>query len=262
MDYTTYSDEYVTYTSHKSKPQYDMGKAFLGLLSRVYKVFSRFSQKDDSFQSAVVGYTAQKKAFRMRKVAKLLFVIGVVFLAVYYLPVGFDKIFPGRANEQVASAFDESEITSKGYQPEYQPEYDESLPVENTLIIDSVGIDTPIYAASLDSYENALKKGVWRVGNFGTPHDRELPTILAAHRYGYLKWSVSYRLKNSFYNLPKTKIGDRVDIVWWQRKYTYEIYAESTGDKIEDYSADLILYTCRDLSSDVRYFRYARLVEG
>ena len=84
---------------------------------------------------------------------------------------------------------------------------------------------------------------------------------MAAHRFGYLKWSDSYRRQNSFYNLPKLKKGDVVRIIWKQRKYVYEIYGLEEGEEILDYSADLILYTCKFLDSSVRIFRYGRLLE-
>jgi len=89
---------------------------------------------------------------------------------------------------------------------------------------------------------------------------RTKPTILAAHRFGYLAWSIPYRLKNSFYNLPKLKVGDLVEIDWGQRRYVYEVYAEGKGEEITDYTADLILYTCEAMNSSVRIFRYARLL--
>ena len=157
------------------------------------------------------------------------------------------------------SAEKSTPVVSK--ESDYQPGYDPKLPVENRLKIISAGIDTPIREATIDNSEVALKKGVWRVSDFGTPYSRERPAILAAHRYGYLAWSIPYRLKNSFYNLPKLKVGDTVEIVWRQRKYMYEVYAESKGDEITDYSASLILYTCEALNSPVRIFKYARLLE-
>lgn len=143
----------------------------------------------------------------------------------------------------------------------YQPRFDPSLPLENRIIIPSAGIETKINEMPLENYEEALKVGVWRVPDFGTPYDRKLPVILAAHRYGYLKWSIPYRLKNSFYSLPKVKVGDTVEIIWRQRKYVYEVYAEGKGEEISDYSADLILYTCESLTSPVRIFKYARLLQ-
>ncbi|HLE49636.1 MAG TPA: sortase, partial [Patescibacteria group bacterium] len=131
-----------------------------------------------------------------------------------------------------------------------------------------------------------LKTGVWRVPDFGTPEDDGpsepvergadsqigpselvergadsqigLPIILAAHRFGYVTWTNSFRTLNSFYSLPKLKVGDRVEIVWNQRKYVYEIYKEETGTAITDYTADLILYTCDLWNSPTRIFKYAR----
>ena len=97
--------------------------------------------------------------------------------------------------------------------------------------------------------------------DFGDPYNREKPTILAAHRFGYLAWSVKYRLANSFYNLPKLKVGDRIEVNWLKRKYMYEVYATGEGKEITDYTADLILYTCKFLESPIRLFAYARLVE-
>lgn len=86
------------------------------------------------------------------------------------------------------------------------------------------------------------------------------PTILAAHRFGYLEWTQEYRLKNAFYNLPKLKNGDMVEIIWDQHKYTYQVQDVVEGTEITDYTSDLILYTCKFLVSPTRIFVYARLI--
>lgn len=143
----------------------------------------------------------------------------------------------------------------------YQPRFDPKLPYGTRLTIPTIGVNTTVYEVPITNYEDALKKGVWRVSDFGTPYDRTLPTILAAHKYGYLAWSNLFRKQNSFYNLPKLAIGDTVEIVSRQRKYVYEVYAQNEGEEISDYSADLILYTCKDLNSPIRIFKYARLLE-
>jgi sortase (surface protein transpeptidase) len=143
----------------------------------------------------------------------------------------------------------------------YQPPLDPSLPKENRLRIPKIGVDTPILEESQENFEDALKRGVWRAPDFGTPYERRYPTILVAHRYGYLSWSDAYRRKNSFFSLPKLSPGDRVEIIWQQRKYTYEIYGGYESELVTDYTADLILYTCRFLESSVRIFRYAKLVK-
>ena len=137
------------------------------------------------------------------------------------------------------------------------PPKDDTLPAKNYLIIPSIGVNGQIHEGS--DWENILRQGVWRVPDFPTP-DTGKPVILAAHRWGYLDWSNQFRRWNSFYNLPKTKVGDKIEIVWQQRKYEYEIIAAETGDKITDYSADLILYTCQLWNSPVRVLRYAKRI--
>ena len=146
-------------------------------------------------------------------------------------------------------------------QDNWQPPLDTNLPVENMLLIPTIGVESQIHVSSYEDYEEVLKNGVWRAPDFGTPDKREKPTILVAHRYGYLRWTNMFRRKNSFYNLTKLKKGDMIEIIWRQRKYVYAVYDESEGEKIEDYNADLILYTCRDLTSSIRIFKYAKLLQ-
>lgn len=143
----------------------------------------------------------------------------------------------------------------------YIPRRDPTLPEENMVLIPTAGIETEINEAVIYNFEEALKKGVWRVSDFGEPDSQGIPTILVAHRFGYLDWGIPYRLKNSFYNLPKTKNGDVVEIIWMQRKYTYIIYEEHEGEDITDYTADLVLYTCKSLNSPQKVFRYAKLLK-
>jgi len=134
------------------------------------------------------------------------------------------------------------------------------LPTENSLEIPKIKVSTVIQEGN--DWEKALEAGVWRVPEFGEPVERKLPIIMAAHRYGYLKWSNTYRRENSFYNLPKVENGDQIEIIWNQRKYVFEVYEGYTDTKIRDYSADLILYTCELLNSDRRIVRLARLIEA
>ncbi|OGV96998.1 hypothetical protein A2W24_02645 [Microgenomates group bacterium RBG_16_45_19] len=143
----------------------------------------------------------------------------------------------------------------------YQPEVNSSSPKENRLEIASLGVATPLIEQPSDQYEAALRQGVWRVPDMGDPYNRGKPTILTAHRFGYLAWSNQYRRENSFFNLPKLKVGDRLEVIWNQRRYGYKVYGEGEGEEITDYQADLILYTCKFLESPVRIFKYARLVE-
>jgi len=179
--------------------------------------------------------------------------------AVWYV---VDSAFLGDRTPQVlaetASIYD---VGEKKVKSSYQPEVDPNLPLENKVVIPSLGVDTKINEAGYETFEDALTKGIWRVSDFGTPYLRRLPTILTAHRFGYLRWSNSYRRENSFYNLPKMQIGETVEIYWMQRKYVYEIYAEEEGEIITDYTADLIVYTCDSLNSPVKIIKYAKLLE-
>ena len=138
------------------------------------------------------------------------------------------------------------------------PLFDPTLPEDNGLIIDEIKVRGQIHEG--DDWQDILKTGIWRVPSFGTPEDNQMPIILAAHRWGYVTWTASFRTLNSFYNLPKLDIGDQIEIVWNQRKYIYEIYKSETGDKITDYSANLILYTCELWNSPARIFKYLKRV--
>lgn len=205
-----------------------------------------------------------------RKLGIALGVVGLLLLLVSYAPTIAFEISSILNGASVSEVFKRPFIgfgqvlgsqESGEAQPEYQPPLDKSLPLEPTIKIPSIKVDSRINEASLDNYEEALKQGVWRVTDFGTPYTRSKPTILVAHRYGYLAWSNLFRRKSSFYNLPKLKEGDVVEITWGQRKYVYEVYGGEEGEQITDYTADLILYTCESLTSPVRIFRYARLLQ-
>ncbi len=200
----------------------------------------------------------------LKKASLYTFLFGVLILGVFWAPEAIRTAASGQIVSKLlfntASKVDQN--TPHLIQNDvYQPRFDPKLPLESTLKINSIGVDTNLTEATLPNFEDALRKGVWRVSDFGSPADRTKPTILVAHRYGYLAWTNIFRRKNSFYNLPKLKVGDTVEITWKQRKYVYEVYAESKGEEISDYQASLILYTCENLNSPVRVFKYARLLE-
>lgn len=137
------------------------------------------------------------------------------------------------------------------------PQLNLSLPQNNGLIIEKIGVKGEIHEG--ENWEEILKDGIWRVPNFPTPsEDSSLPVIIAAHRWGYLNWTNSFRTLNSFYRLPSLKVGEKIKINWEQRQYEYIIYSTSTGTQITDYSADLILYTCQLWNSPERFFVYAK----
>ena len=196
----------------------------------------------------------------------MMIVLGLIAVGVPVVPLVWYSIKPSTTTN-LARILDRPVVSGDElfgkYRPltTWQPEVDEKLPQGGWLKIPTIKINTQINEAPSSQYEEALKKGVWRTPELGTPLNRSKPTILVAHRYGYLRWSNIYRRDNSFYNLPKVKVGDSIEIDWGQRKYMYVVYAGDEGTQISDYSADLILYTCQFLESDQRIFKYARLVE-
>lgn len=145
------------------------------------------------------------------------------------------------------------------------PEKDVSLPEGHYLSIPKIGVDTIIREAPLAEYETALGKGVWRVPDFATPDlpfdsAQGEPMILSAHRFGYLEWSQEYRIRNSFFDLPKLKPGDELEVMWDQRRYRYRVMGVEEGREIANYNYDLILYTCKFLVSPIRIFVYAERI--
>jgi sortase (surface protein transpeptidase) len=200
------------------------------------------------------------------KAAKVKAVIGIILLIISFGPsvwhtVKTQGIELASGILATAPTSDFDGLTSGVGNTSYQPRFDASLPLENTIRIPSIGVDTEIQESTLEYYEEALKKGIWRVSDFGTPYTRNKPTIMAAHRFGYLTWTNIFRRENSFFSLPKLEEGDIVEIIWRQRKYVYEVYATEESEEISDYSGDLILYTCEALSSPIRIYKYARLLE-
>jgi sortase (surface protein transpeptidase) len=208
----------------------------------------------------------QRKQKFVLKLSKIFTLLGGLFLVLSFAPSIWYSLgakvddFSAAILKTVIRANKEVSKPSNNV-PDWQPAFDARLTRDTTLKIPSIKVDTKINEATYDSFEDALKLSVWRVPDFGTPIDRSRPVILAAHRFGYLAWSNTYRRKNSFYNLPKLKVGDLIEITYKQRKYTYEVYGESRGEEIIDYTANLILYTCETLNSKLRIFKYARLLK-
>jgi sortase (surface protein transpeptidase) len=138
------------------------------------------------------------------------------------------------------------------------PEVDKTLPKDNFVLIDSIDVYSPLHSG--DDFIEALNRGTWIVPEFGDPINDDRPIILASHRFGYSSWTKETRNKISFYNLPKTEVGDKIEIIWNQMLFEYEIYKTEESNYITDYNADLILYTCKFFNSPIRIFRYANMI--
>lgn len=198
----------------------------------------------------------------------LLWFIAIIFISIPILPHIWYRVDASATEEEVENLYIPEFSTSfadineqYSEQREYEenlPLFDNTLPTKNFIRIKSIGVDSPINEG--ENYETALETGAWIVNNYSTPDYSEYPVIIASHRFGYITWSTDFRKRISFYNLPKTDIGDTVEIIWEQREYIYEIYDIGEGNTITDYDADLILYTCKMYNSPIRIFRYLKRI--
>lgn len=190
--------------------------------------------------------------------------LGVMLLSLFVMaslviPDVYYRLRPESASEVAVTRVAQLEPVIQPSETPILPPVDPSLPSGEHLRIPTIGVDASV-SATIDPDE-ALRKGAWRVPDFGRPTDFSQPTIIASHRYGWLWWWQSdFGRKNSFYSLPETKPGDQIEIISDQRRFVYEIYAKTEGQSITDYSADLILYTCKFLNSPERYFVYAKRI--
>ncbi len=188
-----------------------------------------------------------------------------VFLYLYYTVVpSTTKLLSTalvKTGDESEAAFIRQEPVAVPDEPKPSIARDPSLPEGQYLAVPTLGIDTTVWEASSSAYEEALRKGVWRVPEFATPESSGgRPIILAAHRFGYTAWTQDYREKHSFYNLPDVKVGESVVLTWNQHRYTYKVTKVEKGTEISDYSSDLILYTCKFLVSPIRIIVYAELI--
>lgn len=203
-------------------------------------------------------------------------VLTAIFVLLPSWPHLYYRLYP-QASSLLASTIASTAITAsetititnnlEPKTPSPLPEVDPTLPPENGLIIDKIGVRGEIHEG--EDWQSILRQGVWRVPSFATPTDIcnlssencNRPIILAAHRWGYLEWSTSFRKLNSFYYLPQIKVGDTIQIIWDQRLFEYKVYSVETGTQITDYNAKLILYTCQLWNSPMRFFVYANRVD-
>lgn len=201
----------------------------------------------------------QNKLFTLLMSLSFVVIVALFGPVIYFRFLGHEvvPVQKTEAGSVLGGTFEQPVIEEKVIA---QPPRDETLPEGSWLAIPRIGVRTEILEG--EDPEESLVKGVWRAPDFGLPGDTKQPVILAAHRYGYnWWWKGEYWKYHSFYLLPDLEPGDLVEVIHDKRKYLYEIYAGEEGVEITDYNADMILYTCKFLTSDIRHFRYARLIE-
>jgi sortase (surface protein transpeptidase) len=209
-----------------------------------------------------------KKENFLKTISRIYMAVGILLIffafsvvAITFYPQIWYSVDKGATETELVTIQEQVTILEE-YVPEEQvepivprlPDIDPSLPQESMIKIANIGIDSEINQNT--DPKVGLEGGIWIVPNFGTPEENDLPIIMAAHRFGYVYWTNDFRTKSSFYNLPKLKVGDRVQLIWNQRSYEYEVYKAEDSTQITDYEADLILYTCRMYNSPIRVFRY------
>ncbi len=115
----------------------------------------------------------------------------------------------------------------------------------NRLRVGSISLEGEIHDGES---EKTLSKGIWRRPHTSTP-DKGSNTVLAAHRFRYTTGN------NTFFNLDKVAVGERIEIVWDGFLYSYTVteskVVESKQIDIEAPTTQdtLTLYTCTPLWS-------------
>jgi len=83
----------------------------------------------------------------------------------------------------------------------------------NRIVIPKMGVNAEILEGGIE----VLAQGVWLMPDTSTP-DKGGNTVITAHR-----WKFRPPDPRTFYNIDKMEIGDRFDVYWQDKKYTYEV---------------------------------------
>jgi len=138
-----------------------------------------------------------------------------------------------------------------------QTDYDISA---DRLIIKKIGVNAPIVNTKNADY--GLSLGAWLDPETSTP-DKGGNTVISGHRFKYLPPS-----NLTFYLLDKLKNNDIIDIIWKEKKYTYQVFntkiieANDLSILNQDDSNIITLYTCHPIySQEKRLVVQAKLIK-
>ncbi len=207
--------------------------------------------------------------------------LGIFVLLFYFLPSGVMYFFPqlmaGMIEDGVAREVDaetgegivlaqipENKIAGqKEIKEIIKPEYDLNLQSGQWIEIDSVDIAAEIFTNESISEEKEvealLEEGVYAYPGNRDYGSQENMVIIAGHHFN--SWLPSNERTESFQDLDKVGVGEVIEIIDDQKKWTYKVETITKDVKIEDLGADLVLYTCVFWwDSDLRLFVYADLV--
>ena len=118
---------------------------------------------------------------------------------------------------------------------------------ETKIIVDSVYLEGEIYEG-VDS--NTMDKGFWHFPTSQLPGQKG-NFVIIGHRYANLPPK-----KDTFFNLDKIKVGDRIEVIQSDNRYTYIVTESRVVEKndisiLKDYSDHRItLITCTPLWTD------------
>lgn len=122
---------------------------------------------------------------------------------------------------------------------------------KNNLAVNSVTVSSvSIYAPILEGSADVLDQGAWhRFPERGNPV-KGGTFILSAHSFVFRFNPLQTRQDSYFFNLHNTKVGDKIQVVWDKKEYTYtvsKIY-DVTPDAVEIEEVNgtdhLVMYTC------------------
>ncbi|MFZ1721088.1 MAG: hypothetical protein WAU07_01135, partial [Microgenomates group bacterium] len=194
-----------------------------------------FSANSENTSSTTRKNTHFTKATNL--LLSLVILASVVITGVIFLPNLYYAIFPADVVELVpkesgtplgglfAENTTDSQVSDSEENPEpvvekYIPPINPELPEGDWIVIPRIGVRTELRDTA--DPEEALQHGVWWVPDWGKAGDTDQPLIAAAHRFGWdWWWQDDYWKYNSFYLLPDTEPGDRVEVISGQRKWIY-----------------------------------------
>lgn len=119
----------------------------------------------------------------------------------------------------------------------------QATPTQNSLVIPSMLLNTPILESAVRNEYSTLDQGVWRWPLGSTP-DQGGNTILIGHRFTYTN------PRGIFYELNKVNVGDQIGVFWSGKEYLYTVSSTSvvppnqTSILAQTTQPELTLYTC------------------
>lgn len=193
----------------------------------------------------------------------VLYAVHLIFSPFYGEIEYFKNKFLSKNNKQNISSLENKILLNSHKQnlDEGKSSSTENIIKNNILYIPSIDLATEVL--ELEKIED-LKFGSWRIPDSSDP-EQGSNTVIVAHRYT----DKGVRAENTFYHLPKVKLGEELYLFWNNKKYMYKVYdikvVEENAVEIEQATTTasiLTLYTCTPLwSGKQRHVVQANLVE-